>query len=159
MASKKKGLTLNKIKRCFIEVFKEIGNLFKSLFNKFMTIPNNIKIIGGVWIVIFIIILVLIIGTSNNNKLISKYQGFEEIINTKALEYAERNELYATRDSKLPIDLEQLKESGYITTEDVDDNSCRAYSLVYYDDANEEYKSETYINCLKYKSKDYDAYK
>lgn len=152
---------LNKLKRCFVEAVKELGESCRKLFKKFVALPSKIKIIGGIWIVIFIIILALVISSSNNKKNMKIYQGYEETINKAALEYVERNNLYATRYSKLKIDLEELKDARLITDEDVSDNSCRAYTLVYFDDNKEEYVGNTYLHCLKfkYKTDDYDTYK
>ncbi len=158
MASRNKS-TLNKIKKIFKEVFKEIGEYFKNLFKKIKALPNTVKIIIGVWLIIFIIIIALITMTTNNTKNLNLYQKYEQTINEAALKYVEDNNYYATRDKKLKVDLEELKDAKLITDDNIPDNSCKGYSLTYYDDETETFNSSTYINCSKYTSTDYYDFK
>lgn len=158
MASRNK-LTLNKIKRIFIEIFKSIGNFFKNLYTKFKNLPSKVKAIIIVWLIILIIIIVLIIGTSTNRKTVDVYNKFENVMNNASLEYVQNNSLYGTRDQKIKVDLEELKDANLINTSDIPDNSCKGFSLVYYDDATETNISSTYINCKDYTSEEYYDFK
>ena len=157
--SRRNKLTLSKIKKIFKEVFKEIGDFFKNILKKIKALPTKVKMIIVVWIIILIIIITLITMTSNNTKTLSTYQKYEQTINEAALKYVENNSYYGTRDKKLKVDLEELKDAKLITDSNIPDNSCKGYSLTYYDDETETFNSKTYINCSKYTSSDYYDFK
>ena len=150
---------LNKVKRIFKEIGKSISEFFKGLWNKFQTLPTKVKAIGGLWLVIIIVIIILISTTSSNKNILKTYQGYEKLINEATLKYIEANQYYGTRDQKIKVDLEELKDEKLITDSNIPDNTCKGYSLAYYDDSTEEYKAVSYINCKKYTSKDYYDYK
>lgn len=143
----------------FKKIFKKIGSYFKNLYLKFMALPNKLRCIIYIWSVAVILILILIFGTASNNKLIDRYQNIENIINEAALQYVEVNEIYPSRDNKLKLDVEVLKDLNYVTSKEIDDDTCEGYSLVYYDDESDSYTSKTYINCKKYTTTDYFDYK
>ncbi len=143
----------------FKKMFKKIGTFFKNLYLKFMALPNKLRYIIYIWSVAVILILILIFGTASNNKLIDRYQNVENIINEAALKYVEVNEIYPSRDNKLKLDVEVLKDLNYVTSKEIDDDTCEGYSLVYYDDESDSYTSKTYINCKKYTTTDYFDYK
>ena len=143
----------------FKKMFKKIRTFFKNLYLKFMALPNKLRYIIYIWSVAVILILILIFGTASNNKLIDRYQNVENIINEAALKYVEVNEIYPSRDNKLKLDVEVLKDLNYVTSKEIDDDTCEGYSLVYYDDESDSYTSKTYINCKKYTTTDYFDYK
>lgn len=158
MASRNK-LTLNKIKRIFKEIGKSIGEFFKKLWQKYKELPSKVKLIGFIWLIILIVIVVLITSSSSNNKTLKAYHEYETKINDAALKYVENNNYYGTRDNKVKVDLEELKDANLITEKDLPDNTCKGYSLTYYDDETSSFNSVSYINCKKYTSEDYYDYK
>ena len=150
---------LNKVKRIFKEIGKSISEFFKGLWNKFQALPTKVKAIGGLWLVIIIVIIILISTTSSNKNILKTYQGYEKLINEATLKYIEANQYYGTRDNKVKVDLEELKDANLITEKDLPDNTCKGYSLTYYDDKASSFNSVSYINCKKYTSEDYYDYK
>ena len=49
--------------------------------------------------------------------------------------------------------------SNDLTEEDIAHKSCDGFSIVYYDDEQDEYVIDSYLNCKKYTSKNYWDYK
>ena len=80
-------------------------------------------------------------------------------MNAGAIDYVTTYSLYPTKDSKLKLDLEILKEDNHIYPEDIKDKSCVGFSLIYYDDKDEKYVADSYINCEKYTTKGFSDYK
>ena len=150
---------LNKLKKSFKKIFNNFKKFCIKLWNMFLELPKKSRIIILVWIAILAIILLIICFSNNTNKFYDKYATFENNISTKALRYVEENDIFTTKDNKLVINLEILQQENYVTTDDISDKTCEGISVVYYDDAKDEYVVDTYLNCEKYTSKNYWDYK
>ncbi len=161
MATKKRRskFSLKKVKKMFINLFNKVKNYFVNVYNKFMSLPKYVRHLVYLWSIVLLIIITLIIGTFSNNKMLEKYHEAENNVNNAALRYVQNYNIYPTRDSKLNISLEVLKDLNLISQKDVgNDNTCKGYSILYYDDENESYVSKSYINCNKYTSDEYFDY-
>ena len=152
---KKKKFTLKKVKRFFINLFKLIGEFFKNLYNKFMSLKKHVRYIVYVWAGVFLLIIILIIISVSNNRFKADYVQIENKINDAALRYVKDNNLYPLRANKLEVSLDMLKDFGYIRESEIEDSSCCGYAKVYYDTDTDSYTSTPYINCKKYTSEGY----
>ncbi len=159
MQKVKKKLTLKRIKRIFINVWKEIVHFFKSLYERFMELPKNIRYIIYVWLGVIAIILVIIIATTTNNKYLDKYELIESDMNKAMLDYVQENELYPLSESKLKIDVNVLIDYNYLNESDIIDNKCQGFSVAYYSEDKEDYVINSYLNCKNYTTKGYSDYK
>lgn len=157
----KKGLS--NFKKKFIKTLKKlwlaIKTLVVDLYKKFMELPKKVRYVIGVWVLVVVILLVFIGGADSTNKFYAKYAKYEEAITKKALIYVNQNNIYATRDNKLIVDLEVLKEGNFVTKNDIDDDTCEGISVVFYDDEKDDYVIDSYLNCKKYTSENYWDYK
>lgn len=153
----------NSFKKKFIKNLKKlwlaIKNFVIGLYKKFMELPKKVRYVIGIWVLVVVVLLVFIGGADGTNKFYSKYAAYEEAITKKALIYVNQNNIYATVDNKLIVDLEVLKENKLITDADIDDDTCEGISVVYYDDEKDDYVINSYLNCKKYTSKNYWDYK
>ena len=159
MKKKKKKFTLKKVKKLFLTLWKKVLEKLKDLKDKFMALPVITRKIIYIWSGVVVIVFILIFASYNNGVLLDKYYSMEKEMNASALDYVETNELYPVIGSKLKLDLEVMKEYNYIYEEDIADNSCEGFSLVYYDDIDKEYVIDSYVNCNKYTTKGYADYK
>ncbi|MGN1371880.1 MAG: hypothetical protein ACI4XM_06380 [Candidatus Coprovivens sp.] len=157
-SSKKKSI-LKKMKIVFTRLLKKIVNWFKELWKKFMSLPSKTRYIVYVWLVIFILIISLILLSNSNKVFLQDYIDTENAISSGALDYVTSNSLYPVKENKLKLDLDFLREDNYVYDSAIKDNSCTGFSLVYYDDKNEDYVVNSYINCDKYTTKGYSDYK
>lgn len=156
---KKKKLTLKRVKRILINVWKEIVQFFKSLYERFMELPKNIRYIIYIWVGVIAIILVIIIATTTNNKYLDKYELIEGDMNKAMLDYVQENELYPLSESKLKIDVNVLIDYNYLSESDIADNKCEGFSIAYYNEDKEDYVINSYLNCKNYTTKGYSDYK
>ncbi len=159
MKKKKKKFTLKKVKKLFVNLWKKVLEKLKELKDKFMALPDVTRKIIYIWGGVVVIVFILIFASYNNGVFLDKYYAMEKSMNASALDYVESNELYPVSGSKLKLDLEVMKEYNYIYEEDIADKSCEGFALVYYDDIDEEYVVDSYINCNKYTTKGYADYK
>ena len=156
---KKKKFTLKKVKKLFVSAIKGIGKKISKLRDKFRALPNTAKYIIYVWSAIFVLVIFLILISSNNNKFLKDYKNLEKTMNAGVLDYVETNSLYPVKDNKLKVDLEFMLEENYVYAKELTDKSCSGFSLVYYDDVSEKYVTNSYINCSKYTTDGYSDYK
>ena len=147
------------LKKTCLVFIKVIWEFIIRLYNKFMELPRKIRYILAVWLIV-LILLVSFIGVSNNTrKFYSKYSQLEAVVSAKATKYVEDNNIYATQDHKLKLDLEILKSNNYISDQELTDETCSGISVIYYDDQKDEYVVDSYLNCDKYTTKNYWDYK
>lgn len=153
------SLILKKITRILKRLWLAIRSFIINLYKKFMDLPKKIRYVIGVWVIVVVALLLFIGGANGSNEFYAKYAAYEKAISEKALLYVEQNNIYATVDNKLVVDLNILKEGKYVTKADIIDDTCDGISVVYYDDEKDEYIIDTYLNCKKYTSKNYWDYK
>ena len=159
MLSKGVKKVLKKSKKNFIKILKLIKKLLKLLKDKFMDLPQKIRMIIYVWGVVFILLLFLILATGSSKKFYNKYTTYESKVSAAAKSYVEDKNLYATIDKKIIVDLAVLKEENYLGKTELDDTTCEGYSIIYYEDEKSEFIVDSYLNCSKYTSKYYWDYK
>jgi len=144
-----------KKKSGFKRTLRKIGNWFVSLKNNFFKLKKHVRYIIYVWAIVILVLLLLVACTNINSKKIDKYQKMETELKTATLTYVMRNEIYPNVSNKWTITLEELKEMHYISDKEIPDNSCKGFSVVYYNENQEDYVVNSYINCKHYTSKNY----
>lgn len=155
----KKKFTLKKIKRIFINLLREIGNLFKGLFNKFMQLSVTIRAIICVWVVIVGLLIALVFFGSNNNNFKGTYSELENKMNEAAINYLNKSELYPLSTNKEKLDMQLLLDFSTLVESDIFDNTCVGYSVGYYDEDSDDYVVNSYLNCKKYTTEGYSKNK
>lgn len=156
---KKKKSVWNRVKRIFKMVVKEIGEFFKNIYKKFMSLSKSIRYVIGVWVIILVLLLVLIVGSNKNAEFLKEYAIMEDEMNLSALDYVESNELYPTKENKLILDMELLRDLSYLYDDYVVDDNCAGFSVVYHNGDTEKYVINSYVNCEHYTTKGYSDYK
>ncbi len=149
----------NKFKKWMGKVGVAIKKFVKKLYDKFMELPKKIRLIIYVWVIVVFVLLVFIGATNGSKKFYSEYQDMENKLTAQALKYVKNKNIYATKDNKLVIDLETLKETNYVDASIVSDDTCEGISVVYYDDNKDDYVVSSYLNCKRYTTKNYWDYK
>lgn len=156
---KKSKLFFNKLKKVIKRILTIVKSFFINLWKKFMSLSLKIRLIIYVWLIVVISLCAFIIFSNASKKFYAKYEKFENNISTRALQYIKENNFYTTKENKLKVNLETLKEHGYVDVTHISDDTCEGISVIYYDDSKEEYVVDTYLNCKKYTSKNYWDYK
>lgn len=155
----KKKFTLKKIKRIFINLLREIGNLFKELFNKFMKLSAPVRAITCVWAVIAVLLILLVFAGSSNSKFLGSYSELENKMNEAAINYLKEYNLYPLSTNKEKIDIQLLLEFSTLYESDIFDDTCVGYSAGYYDEDSDDYVVKSYLNCKKYTTEGYSKNK
>lgn len=157
----KKGFKkfLHNIKKAFAKLWKSIKRIAKQLKDKFMELPKKIRMIIYVWAVVLLLLIIFIAATSGAKNFYAKYNTYESNISEATLKYIKDKNIYTTSDKKIIVDLAVLKEENYVSSLQIDDDTCDGISVVYYDDQKDEYVIESYLNCKRYTSKYYWDYK
>ena len=150
---------LYKTKKMFAKLWKSIKKIAIQLKDKFMGLPKKIRMIIYVWAIVLLLLIIFIVATSSSKKFYAKYSTYESNISESALKYIKDKNIYTTVDKKLVIDLSVLKEENYVTSLQIEDDTCDGISVVYYDDQKDEYVIDSYLNCKRYTSKYYWDYK
>jgi hypothetical protein len=137
---------------------KRIKKIYSKVVNKVKSIDKKTKLIIAVWLVILLIIclLALLVTTSNASR--KKYYDMEKSMDNAVLNYVRAAGVYPVKDSKANIPLESLLLGNYIFKKDIADDSCKGYSIVYYNGDEEQYVVESYISCDEYTTKYYSDY-
>lgn len=151
----KKKFTLKKIKRIFINLLKEIGGFFKSLYNKFIRLSFQVRAIIGVWTVICILLVALVFAGSSNSKFLGSYSELESKMNEATVNYFKTYKLYPVYSNKEKVDIQVMLEFSTLYKADIFDDTCEGYSLGYYDEEIDDYVVDSYLNCKKYTTKGY----
>lgn len=146
---------LRKKRSNFVKKFKKI---FSKIVNKIKGIDSKVKSIIVVWVIIVVTIVLMasLVSCSNQNR--AKYYKMEDAMTAAVLDYVETEKIYPVKDSKANIPLESLLLGNYLYKSDVADDSCKGYSIVYYNGDEEQYVVESYISCDEYTSKYYGDY-
>lgn len=155
----KKKFTLKKVKRVFINLIREIGNLFKGLFNSFMKLSATTRAIACVWAVIAVLLIGLVFAGSSNSKFLSTYNDLENKMNEAAVNYLKEYNLYPLSTNKEKIDMHLLLNFSTLYETDIFDDTCVGYSIGYYDEDSEDYVVKSYLNCKKYTTEGYSKSK
>lgn len=157
----KKGFKkfLYKTKKMFVKLWNNIKKVAIQLKDKFMELPKKIRMIIYVWAIVLLILIIFIAVTSGAKKFYAKYSTYENNISEAALKYIKDKNIYTTADRKIVVDLAILKEEKYVSSLQIDDDTCDGISVVYYDDQKDEYVIDSYLNCKRYTSKYYWDYK
>lgn len=137
---------------------KKVKKVFSKIVTKVKGINDKTKSIIVVWaiIVLAIILMALLVSCSNESR--AKYYKMEKAMTEAVLDYVKTEEIYPVKDSKANIPLESLLLGNYLYKSDVADDSCKGYSIVYYNGDEEQYVVESYISCDKYTTKYYSDY-
>lgn len=159
MKKRKQKFTLKKVKKLFLDIWKNVCKFFKTLYGRFMNLPQNVRSIIYVWAVVVFIVVLMIVLTSSNNQFLKQYVTIENEMNASTLDYVKSNELYAVSSNKLKLDLNVLLDYDYLYEDAISDKTCEGFSLVYYDEEKEDYDVDSYINCDKYTTSGYSDYK
>lgn len=157
--NKKKKNVFKKLKRIFVRLGKLIADEIKELWDKFMGLPKKVRYVIYIWLGVILLIVLLILASHNNSNFLNNYYNMESSMNEAALDYVNSYELYPTKDSKLKLDLSVLKDFNYIYEEEIADNSCEGFSIIYYNDIDEKYVVSSYVNCDRYTTKGFSDYK
>lgn len=155
----KKKFTLKKVKRIFINLLREIGNLFKGLFKKFMKLSKTTRAITCVWAVIVVLLIVLVFASSSNSKFLGSYSELENKMNEAAINYLKEYKIYPLSTNKEKIDMQLLLDFSTLYESDIFDKTCVGYSIGYYDEDSEDYVVNSYLNCKKYTTDGYSKNK
>lgn len=155
----KKKFTLKRLKKILMMVRKNIVEYFKKLYENFMNLPKKIRLVTYVWASVLLIVIFIIVFATSNNKYLEKYVAIENDMNNATLNFVKDYELYPSTENKLKLDLNVLIDYNYISDIDVNDNKCEGFTVVSYDDLEDDYKIDSFINCKKYTTKYYSDYK
>jgi len=147
---------LKRILKFFRKIFKKVRRVIKNCYASFMTLSAKARYIMGVWICVAVLILILIVISQSNQKYLTTYTQIESDISKAAISYVEDKEIYAVANNKLKLQIEVLESMNYLYEDKITDDTCDGYALVYYDQDTEEYLSDSYIACAKYKTKGYE---
>lgn len=156
---KKCKSTLNKMKKSFKKLLTNIKELCIELWDKFMILPAKVRMVICVWLIVIVLVLGFIGISNGSKKFYAKYDQFEKNVSDRALQYIKEKNYFATKDNKIKVNLETLKEEGYVDITHISDETCEGITVVYYDDYKEDYVIDTYLNCKRYTSKNYWDYK
>ena len=137
---------------------KKIKKIFVKFASKIKNINGKAKAIILVWTVVVVLVALLAVLVSSSNESRAKYYKMEDAMTKAVLDYVETEEIYPVKDSKANIPLESLLLGNYLYKSDVADDSCKGYSIVYYNGDEEQYVVESYISCDEYTSKYYSDY-
>lgn len=155
----KKKFTLKKVKKIFVNLIREIGNLFKGLYAKFMKLSAATRTITCVWLVIAVLLIGLVFAGSSNSKFLGTYSELENKMNDAAVNYLREYKLYPLSTNKEKIDLQLLLNFSTLSEADIFDDTCVGYSIGYYDEDSEDYVAKSYLNCKKYTTEGYSKNK
>lgn len=146
---RRKKFTLKKIKRIVRESLKGL----KGYVHK---IPSKVRIVIIIWVVILLLIVAMVLAGNANKKFLDGYADIESKMNEATLQYVSEKEIYPTNYKPLNISLDTLVDFKYFDEKILDDKICKGYSSIYYDDMDEEYVVNSYLNCSNYTSKGYE---
>ena len=144
----------NSFKRTCKRTIRKIVKFFINLKDKFMALPDRTRYIVYIWAIVLVILLVLIGGSNASAKKVDKYHTMEETLKNATLTYVSTNQIFPNVGKKLKVDLDMLRDFKYIDKEEVDE-TCKGYSIVYYDEETGKYTINPYLNCKHYTTKDF----
>ena len=153
----KKKKKSSKFSRIMKEIGKSIVELFKKLIEKFKKTSKEFKILLVIWILVLIIIFVVLGIFKANKKSIAEHKKIENEIKKAALVYVEDKQLFPTSDQKLRLNMEVLIQNGNLYKDQVTDNTCVGYALIYHDEEKNTYVIEPYLSCKSYVTDGYEV--
>lgn len=156
---RKKKFSLKKVKKFFINLWEKIRDFVVSLLKQFLSLPKKIRYIIYVWAAVVVLVIIIIVASSTNNKYLSKYKEIEEDINYATSIYVKENALFPLQENKLKLDINVLLDENLMYDDDINENKCEGFSVSYYDENQEDYVINSYINCKKYTTRGYSDYK
>ena len=159
MKKRKRKLTFKKIKKIFALLGSEIKNWFVNLHKKFLLLSKKVQIIIKIWAVVFLIIIVLVIGSIINNNHVNKYKEFEEIIANATYTYYNKEDLHASEGQPEKVDLIYLIDQGYIDNDEISSKKCTGFGYIYDSEETGDYVTKGYINCKHYTTEGYTKIK
>ena len=130
----------------------------EQLANIVKGVDKKTKSIIMVWVVVVVLILLMALLVTSSNENREKYYKMEKAMTDAVLDYVKTEGIYPVKDSKANIPLESLVLGNYLYKSDIADDSCKGYSVVYYNGDEEQYVVESYISCDKYTTKYYSDY-
>ena len=154
-SSKKKVDLFKKIKRFFRKLIKIVGVSLKSLCDSFMSLSLTVRSIICIWVVVVLLIVGFVFLSSQNNKMMSEYAAIENAFNVSALDYVKTNGIYPVKTNPLKLSSDAMINLGYLYESDITDKTCYGYSLIYFDDKDNDYHIKSYLNCKKYITEGY----
>lgn len=152
---KKKSTFWKRLKRNFKKIIRNIVKFFIMIKDKFMSLPQKLRYIIYVWVIVLIVIVIMIVGSKKTANNLSSYYEMENMINEATLSYVTKKELYPNVGKKLRVDMNLLIDENYLSETYITDKSCIGYSVVYYNEEESEYKIDSYINCKHYTTKNF----
>jgi hypothetical protein len=153
VVKRKKMPFKKKVKRTFKKIIRAIVLLATNLYERFMSLSKTVRYIIGVWALVFVVIIVLIIGSNRTAAKMAKYHEFEADLGEAAYSYVNELGIYPNKDKKMILDLDMLLDNNYMSKDYVFDDTCRGFSAVYYDVENKDYVVDSYLNCKHYTTK------
>lgn len=153
---KEKAKEVSRKKRS--NLVKKVKKIFSKMVSKIKGIDSKTKSIIVVWAIILVVILLMALLVSSSNENREKYYKMEKAMTDAVLDYVKTEGIYPVKDSKANIPLESLVLGNYLYKSDIADDSCKGYSVVYYNGDEEQYVVESYISCDKYTTKYYSDY-
>lgn len=142
-------------KRVLKDILRAIVSYLISLRDNFMKLSKTTRRIIYVWLIVAVVVLLLALFANLNAKKIESHQLMEQKLEVATKQYVTKMEFYPNVNKKLKVDMDMLVAEKYLTDEDITDKTCKGYSVVYYDEVEEKYHIESYINCKHYTTKDF----
>ena len=102
------------------------------------------------------VFVLFLIGAKVNNKFLAKYKNMEEAMDKAVLDYSQSNLIYPSKSKPDKLSIDFLIDEGYLYKEDIADESCTGYALVYYEDDKHDLNVKSYISCKKYTTEGYE---
>lgn len=153
---KEKAKEVSRKKRS--NLVKKIKKMSSKIINIVRGVDKKTKSIIMVWVVVVVLILLMALLVTSSNENREKYYKMEKAMTDAVLDYVKTEGIYPVKDSKANIPLESLVLGNYLYKSDIADDSCKGYSVVYYNGDEEQYVVESYISCDKYTTKYYSDY-
>ena len=150
------NIVWRKIKRFFRRLYKRIIIFFKKSKMRFMKIKKEVRYIIYIWVIVFLVFVLFLIGAKVNNKFLAKYKDMENAMDKAVLDYSQSNLIYPSKSKPDKLSIDFLIDEGYLYKEDLADESCTGYALVYYEDDKHDFNVKSYISCKKYTTEGYE---
>ena len=127
----------------------------KKLSKKLNNINKTKTMLITIWSIIFLIIIIIIIFSAHNKRITTQYNYLENEFNKLGAKYAKDNNIYASKNNPLKIDVELFKDNSKIKKTKLYNSQCSGYIKIYYNDKKNKNIAKTYLNCKKYITPNY----
>ena len=152
---KKKNNFFKKFKKILKKLLKIIVVSIKSLWESFMGLSLTVRYVIGIWAIVLFLIVGFVFLSSYNTKMMAEYSAIEKSLDVAALDYVKTNNVYPVKSNPLKLSSDAMINLGYLYESDITDKTCYGYSLIYFDDKDNDYHIESYLNCKKYITEGY----